>query len=99
MGAVLAYDGFESKYHSGIIAEFRRRHVKDGTFPVEMSDTITILSYTRNRCDYEDFYDISEDIVEILIQRAEEFYQCVLQYVISHHDADNSAQNRDESSF
>ena len=88
-----------SYYHSGIIAEFRRRHVKDGTFSVEMSDTITILSDTGNRCDYEDFYDISEDIVEILIQRAEEFYQCVLQYVTSHHDADNSVQNRDESSF
>ena len=36
MRAVLALDGFDSKKHSGVIAEFRRRYVKTGVFDPEI---------------------------------------------------------------
>ena len=39
MRAVLALDGFDSKKHSGIISEFRRRYVKTGMFSTTFSDT------------------------------------------------------------
>ncbi len=42
MRAVLALDGFDSKKHSGIIAEFRKQYIKTGIFENDMSDIIRI---------------------------------------------------------
>ena len=37
---MLVFDNFDSSKHSGIIAEFRRKYIKSGIFPVEMSKMI-----------------------------------------------------------
>ena len=36
MRAVLVFDNVDSSKHSGIIAEFRRRYIKSGCFPMEI---------------------------------------------------------------
>ena len=33
MRAVLAFDNIDSSKHSGVIAEFRRKYIKEGVFP------------------------------------------------------------------
>ena len=43
MRAVLVFDNFDSSKHSGVIAEFRRRYIKEGVFPIEVSKTNTAL--------------------------------------------------------
>ena len=40
MRAVLALQGFDSKKHSGIIAEFRREYIKSGLLPKELSQHV-----------------------------------------------------------
>ena len=40
MRAVLVFDDYDSSRHSGIIAEFRRKYIKEGVFPVEISKMI-----------------------------------------------------------
>ena len=45
--AVLALDSFDSKKHSGVIAEFRRRYIKTGIFPTEISDMIGVAFTIR----------------------------------------------------
>jgi uncharacterized protein (UPF0332 family) len=40
MRAVLAFDGFDSKKHSGIIAEFRKPYIKTGIFQEKLSTII-----------------------------------------------------------
>ena len=40
MRAVLAFDRFDSKTHSGIISTFRQRYIKTGVFPTDHSDII-----------------------------------------------------------
>ena len=47
MRAVLALDGFDSKKHSGIIAEFRRLYLKTEILPKELSETIDSLVEVR----------------------------------------------------
>ena len=69
MRAVLALDGFDSKKHSGIIAEFRKRYVKTGIFETEMSDIISDLFEVRASSDYDDFYVISKSKVLSNIKR------------------------------
>ena len=38
--AVLVFDDFDSSKHSGVIAEFRRKYIKKGIFPVAISKMI-----------------------------------------------------------
>lgn len=51
MRAVLAFDGYDSKKHSGIIAEFRKSYIKTGIFSDELSTIIGRASEIRNASD------------------------------------------------
>jgi len=73
MRAVLALDGFDSKKHSGIIAEFRRLYLKTEILPKELSETIDSLVEVRQGSDYDDFYIISKEEVTLQLQNARRF--------------------------
>ena len=81
MRAVLALDGFDSKKHAGIIAEFRRRYIKTGIFPTEMSDIIAGLFQIRTSSDYDDFYIVSKETVETQAAAAQTFVRAVEDYL------------------
>jgi len=81
MRAVLALDKFDSKKHSGVIAAFRQKYIKNGLFPVELSDIIGIAFKIRNDSDYEDFYVISKDDVALQIANAKIFLAAVESYI------------------
>jgi len=59
--SVLALDSFDSKKHSGIISEFRRRYIKEGVFPVEVSRVIEKAFEIRNNSDYDDMFIANKD--------------------------------------
>lgn len=61
MRAVLAFDGFDSKKHSGIIAEFRKSYIKTRIFNEELSSIIGLASEIRNASDYDDMFIASRD--------------------------------------
>lgn len=75
--AVLALDGFDSKKHSGVIAEFRKLYIKTGLLDAELSYTINDLFEVRQSSDYNDFYVISKDDVFAQLQKAEDFLSAV----------------------
>ena len=56
MRAVLALDGFDSKKHSGVIAEFRRNYLKTELISKDLSPIIDALVEIRQGSDYDDFY-------------------------------------------
>lgn len=60
MRAVLVFDEFDSKKHSGIISEFRKRYIKTGILSTEISKIIDIQFSVRSHSDYDDFYVISK---------------------------------------
>ena len=57
------------KKHSGIIAEFRKRYIKNGIFNNDISNIIGNQFDIRTHSDYDDFYVISKN--ESLNQLAE----------------------------
>lgn len=61
MRAVLVFDEFDSKKHSGIISEFRKRYIKTGVFTAEISKIIGLQFSARSHSDYDDFYIISKE--------------------------------------
>lgn len=79
--AVLALDGFDSKKHSGIIARFRQSYIKTGILDTEMSKIIDDLEVIREDSDYDDFYIILKEDVEIQAKRAEYFVSEVESYL------------------
>ena len=56
MRAVLAFDGYDSKKHSGIIAVFRKDYIKTAVFDISLSDIIGTASEIRNASDYDDMF-------------------------------------------
>lgn len=60
MRAVLVFDEFDSKKHSGVISEFRKRYIKTGIFNNEISNIIGNQFDVRTHSDYDDFYVISK---------------------------------------
>ena len=83
MRAVLALDGFDSKKHSGIIAEFRKNYLKTEKLPKKLSPMIEALVEIRQGSDYDDFYVISKEEVYEQLQNAKIFISEVEKYLLT----------------
>lgn len=81
MRAVLVFDNFDSSKHSGVIAEFRRRYIKEGVFPVELSKMIGSAFTIRNASDYDDMFLASKSDTEEQIANAEYVYRLLSEYI------------------
>lgn len=81
MRAVLVFDNFDSSKHSGVIAEFRRKYIKEGIFPVQISKMIGAAFTIRNASDYDDMFIASKTDTEEQIHNAEYIYQLLNEYV------------------
>ncbi len=81
MRAVLVLDEFDSKKHSGIIAEFRRNYIKTGIFDSELSAVISTLFLARSNSDYDDFYVIAKADAVQQLHDAERFVEAVKKYL------------------
>ena len=81
MRTVLAFDGFDSKKHSGIIAIFRKDYIKTGIFDEYFSDIIGTASEIRNASDYDDMYLATRDEAEEQIKNAKVFLDRISAYV------------------
>ena len=79
--AVLVFDNFDFGKHSGIIAEFRRKYIKGGIFPVEMSRMIGSAFTIRNASDYDDMFLASREDTEEQIANAEYVYREISAYI------------------
>lgn len=81
MRAVLVFDDYDSSKHSGIIAEFRRKYIKEGVFPVEISKMIGEAFIIRNASDYDDMFLASKADTETQIANAEYIYKLLYDYI------------------
>jgi uncharacterized protein (UPF0332 family) len=81
MRAVLAFDGFDSKKHSGIIAEFRKSYIKTGIIQDELSTIIGRASEIRNASDYDDMFIASKDETKKQIEDAKIFYNKIKEFI------------------
>lgn len=82
MRAVLVFDEFDSKKHSGIISEFRKRYIKTGILSTEISKIIDIQFSVRSHSDYDDFYVISKNESINQLHEAEKMVSEVEKYLI-----------------
>src|SRR5438552_2029167 len=69
--ALLAFDDFDSKKHSGIISYFNRNYIKSGKIEKEYSKILMSAEIIRNETDYMDFYIVSKEEAKTQIENAE----------------------------
>lgn len=81
MRAVLAFDGYDSKKHSGIIAVFRKDYIKTGIFDIYLSDIIGAASEIRNASDYDDMFIADKEETAEQIKNAKRFLEKISIYV------------------
>jgi uncharacterized protein (UPF0332 family) len=81
MRAVLAFDRFDSKKHSGVIAAFRKDYIRTGIFPANFSDIIKEAFEIRVNSDYKEFYLVPKADVAAQVENAGIFLEAVEKYV------------------
>jgi hypothetical protein len=81
LDAVLVFDNFDSSKHSGVIAEFRKKYIKEGIFPVEVSKMIGSAFTIRSASDYDDMFVASKSETEEQIKNAEYIYNMLSSYI------------------
>lgn len=79
--AVNLLDGFDSSKHSGVIAHFNQRYLKEGKLDRELSKIIKDTSYMREKSDYDDFYIASRQEAEAQLANARRFVSAVEEYL------------------
>lgn len=72
---------FDSKKHSGVIAEFQRRYVKTGIFDREYSKIIMSASEIRNASDYDDYFVASKEESKMQLSNAKKFFLKAQSYI------------------
>ena len=85
MRAVLVFDDFDSKKHSGIISEFRKNYIKTGIFSNEISFIIGNQFDVRSHSDYDDFYIITKDFAQSQLDDARKMVMEVQKYLKNNH--------------
>jgi uncharacterized protein (UPF0332 family) len=81
MRAVLAFERFDSKKHSGVISQFRKNYVKTGVFPAELSDMKRDAFTDRNECDSMEFTVASKDDAAARLENAKTFLTAIEEYL------------------
>lgn len=82
MRAVLALDAFDTKKHSGVIAEFQKRYIKIGVFDKEMSFIVRSLFLARNNSDYDDFFILAKEDALKQYENAVRFVNAIEEYLL-----------------
>lgn len=89
--AVLALEGVDFKRHKDVVSYFNQHYVATGKFKREVGKRIGRLKTMREDCDYDDFYVIEKDEVEVQLDTARMVINEVEKYL---HDNDVISQDR-----
>lgn len=79
--AVLALEGVDFSKHAGVLSYFQRNYVKTGIFDREYSKILTDAFEIRSDSDYDDYYVLSKEDVEMQLKNARFFVDGITQYL------------------
>lgn len=79
--ALMIYESYTSSKHSGVLAYFNKRFVKGGIFPESLGRALNKAFELRQRGDYREYFELSKDQVEPLLDEAEQFVAAIRKYL------------------
>lgn len=82
--AVNILGGFDASKHSSVIAHFNQHYVHTGEFDRGTYKIIDGAYRIREKCDYSDFFFVSQEESYIQLENAETFVKTVEEYIRRH---------------
>ena len=79
--ALLAFDRFDSKKHSGVIHFFHQNYIATKKIEVHFGKILSNAFNMRSKTDYHDFYVAAKSDAQKLIEDAEEFLNMIEKYL------------------
>ena len=79
--ALLIYQPYAYSKHSGVLAYFNKRFVKGGLFSKTMGRALNNAFELRQEGDYREYFELSKDQVEPLLDEAANFVAAVRTYL------------------
>jgi hypothetical protein len=79
--ALLIYEPFSSSKHTGVLAYFNKNFVKQGIIPEALGRCLNKAFDLRQRGDYREYFELTKDQVEPLLDKAEEFVTAIRTYL------------------
>jgi uncharacterized protein len=79
--ALLIYEPYASSKHSGVLAYFNKHFVKGGRFSDAMGRSLNRAFELRQRGDYREYFELTKDQVEPLLDEAAKFIGSVRNYL------------------
>lgn len=79
--ALLIFEPYTSSKHTGVISYFNKRFVKDGIFSETMGRSFNKAFELRNRGDYREYFELTKEIVEPLLDEAVQFVLSIRTYL------------------
>jgi uncharacterized protein len=79
--ALLIYEPYASSKHSGVLAYFNKRFVKNGLFSNAMGRSLNKAFELRQRSDYREYFELTQDQVEPLLEEGKQFVASVRKYL------------------
>ncbi|MCX6157966.1 MAG: HEPN domain-containing protein [Ignavibacteriota bacterium] len=83
--ALLAFDKFDSKKHTGIISFFQLNYVKTNRFDLTFSKILINAEKVRVESDYNDFYVASKEETLNQIENAKLFIEGIEKYIMENY--------------
>jgi len=79
--ALLIYESYESSKHSGVLAYFNKKFVKCCLFSQSLGRSLNKAFELRQRGDYREYFELTKDQVEPLLDEATQFVAAVRSYL------------------
>ncbi len=79
--ALLIYEPFASSKHTGVIAYFNKKFIKDGILPEALGQTLRKAFDLRQRGDYREYFELFVADVEPLLKESLFFLSTVESYL------------------
>lgn len=77
----MVFESYSSSKHSGILAYFNKRFIKEGIFPDNLGRLVNKAFELRQRGDYREYIELTYEQVEPFIEKAKVFIQAVKDYL------------------
>jgi uncharacterized protein (UPF0332 family) len=84
--AILSFDKFDSKKHSGVISFFNRNYIKTGEIEAKYGKFLKDAEIIRLDCDYNDFYIADKKTAQMQLDNAKCFLEMVEKFLEKKHE-------------
>ena len=94
--ALLALESVDFKKHTHAIGYFNKTYVHAGHIDASFFSMVRNASDSRNKSDYNDYYEATPEEAGRNIENANKFHEAVIQYITAQLRAENIHENLDE---